>query len=549
MMDSGFQELLEEFLLEARERADEVETLMLRIASADSESRQASMAQVKRELHTLKGNSGMMGFTDLQQLAHLLEDEVESLDLEAPHLDDILSGLDTMRSMMESIRAPESAAPGAQEASAEPEAVPLAPTEVVATSVRVPFTKIDQMVEYQAESLIFRNRLADAVGRGFELMREPPEEMEDLVARSIEAWDEVDSAQQALEKTLNVLQEQVTELGMVPLQSLFRSLGRIIHDESARERKKVDLAIRGGETPIDKGLLEVASEVLGHLVRNSVNHGIEPLQERRRLGKSETGQVQVSAVLEAGEVRIEVADDGAGIDLERLRAKATQLGAELDAAGSEYDLIFADGISTREDADLGAGRGVGMSAVKRGVDRHGGRIEVHSERGVGSRFTLRLPLTTSILRSLLVTVDGEGYALPLNAITELKRLESHEHHEVNHARVVSWRGQLVPLLDVGLAFGTAAGVREQGYAIIINVHGRCRGLAIDDIVGIRDIVFKGLDSIVGQPTGVSGSTILGDGRVVMILDPNALVTIPPFLSAGKGMEASAADRDSRGKAG
>lgn len=548
MMDSGFQELLDEFLLEARERADEVETLMLRLASEDSEARRASIAQAKRELHTLKGNSGMMGFTDLQQLAHLLEDEVESLDLSSPHLEDILSGIDTMRSMMEVIRAPEEEPAAGEEAPEEPAAVPLAPADVVATSVRVPFTKIDQMVEYQAESLIFRNRLADAIGRGRELVNAPPEDAKELLNRSLEAWDEVESARQALEKTLNVLQEQVTELGMVPLQSLFRSLGRIIHDESAREGKKVDLGIRGGETPIDKALLEVASEVLGHLVRNSVNHGVERPEERRRLGKPEIGRVQVSAVLEAGEVRIDVVDDGAGIDLDRLRAKADQLGAEIDGEGSEYDLIFADGISTREDADLGAGRGVGMSAVKRSVDRHGGRIEVRSQRGVGSRFTLRLPLTTSILRSLLLTVDGEEYALPLAAVTETQRLGSQERHEVNHARVVSWRGQLVPLLDIGLAFGTSGQVREHGYAVIINVHGRYRGLAIDDIVGIRDIVFKGLDSIVGQPIGISGSTILGDGRVVMILDPNALVTIPPFL--GKGPEgASAKDRDSRGKAG
>lgn len=547
MMDSGFQELLDEFLLEARERADEVETLMLRLASENFESRQASIAQAKRELHTLKGNSGMMGFTDLQQLAHLLEDEVESLDLKSPHLEDILSGLDTMRSMMEAIRAPD-LAEEVETGSTEPEAA--APADVVATSVRVPFTKIDQMVEYQAESLIFRNRLADAVGRGLLLMARPPEDTKELLSRSLEAWDEVESARQALEKTLNVLQEQVTELGMVPLQSLFRSLGRIIHDESAREGKKVDLGIRGGETPIDKALLEVASEVLGHLVRNAVNHGVEPPDVRRRLRKPETGRVQVSAALEAGEVRIDVVDDGAGIDLESLRAKADQLGAEIDAEGpgSEYSLIFADGISTREDADLGAGRGVGMSAVKRSVDRHGGRIEVHSERGVGSRFTLRLPLTTSILRSLLLTADGEEYALPLSAVTETQRLGNQEHHEVNHARVVSWRGLLVPLLDLGLAFGTAPRVREQGYAVIINVHGRYRGLAIDDIVGIRDIVFKGLDSIVGQPMGISGSTILGDGRVVMILDPNALVSIPPFV--GKGVEGtSARASDSRGKAG
>lgn len=529
MLDSGFQELLDEFLLEARERADEVETLLLRIASGDDEERQAAMTQAKRELHTLKGNSGMMGFSDLQQLAHQLEDEVETLDLAAPEVDDLLAGLDALRQGLMSIKSSDQE----EEKETEEEAGTPAPaldegTEGSMGSVRVPFAKIDQLVEFQAESLIFRNRLSDAVQRGLDLMRQPPEDADELMARSIAAWDEIESAQQALEKTLNVLQEQVTELGMVPLQSLFRSLGRIIHDESHREEKKVELRIKGGETPIDKALLEVASDVLGHLVRNSVNHGIELPNERLAAGKPEVGSVQVSAALEAGEVRIDVADDGGGIDEERLRAKAVARDAAL-AEADTYELLFTDGLSIREDTSLGAGRGVGMSAVKRSVERSGGRIEVRSERGKGSIFTLRLPMTTSILRSLLVSVDSEEYALPLTSVTESQRLDAQQQHELNRARVVSWRGQLLPILDLGVAFGTAANVREDGYAIIIHVHGRYRALAIDDIVGIRDIVFKGLDSIVGHPVGISGSTILGDGRVVMILDPNALVVIPPFV--------------------
>ena len=144
---------------------------------------------------------------------------------------------------------------------------------------------------------------------------------------------------------------------------------------------------------------------------------------------------------------------------------------------------------------------------------------------------MRLPLTTSILRSLLVTADGEEYALPLASVTESQRLEVLERHEVNHAPVVPWRGRLVPLVDLGLAFGTAERVRQAGYFVIIEVNGRHRGLAIDDIVGIRDIVVKGLDKIVGQPVGISGSTILGDGRVIMILDPHQLAALPPFIGA------------------
>lgn len=525
MDHSGFQELLEEFLLEARERAEEVEGLMLRLATVDPGARQTAMTQAKRELHTLKGNAGMMGFADLQQLAHHLEDEVEAIDLEAPEVGDILTGIDLLRRELGAIRAPER-----QGAAAEEPAAPVAALSAAgAGSVRLPFSKIDQLVEIQAETLIFRNRLSDAVHRGRMRAAEPGDDFGAYRERLVAAWEEVEEAREALEKTLNNLQEQVTDLGMVPLQSLFRSLRRVVFDESSREGKKVELEVVGGETPIDKTLLEAANEVLGHLVRNAVIHGVEAPEVRRRGGKPETGKVRLTAALEGGEVVIDVADDGGGVDFEALRAKAEEAAVEVGA--SRYALLFADGISTRPDAGLGAGRGVGLAAVKRSVEAHGGRVDVHSERGVGSTFSLRLPLTTSILRSLLVTIDGEEYALPLAAVAESQQLEELRRHEVNHAPVVPWRGKLIPLLDLGCAFGTAERVREQGYFVVIEANGRRRGLAIDDIVGIRDIVVKGLDAIVGQPAGVAGSTILGDGRVIMILDPAALAAMAPFVGA------------------
>jgi len=540
MTNAGLQQLLDEFLLEARERADEVESLLLRLGEGDAEARQATLAQAKRELHTLKGNSGMMGFHDLQEQAHLMEDQVEALDLDKPAIDDLLAGLDDLRCGLETIRAaeapeetpetpPEKAAP--EEVVVPRETAP--PTtvqpDVVAGSVRVPFSKIDRLVELQAETLIFRNRLADALSKGLALREEGGDGAEDFFTRSVAAWEEAEQARQELEKTLHLLQERVTEFGMVPLQSLFRSLGRIVHDESIREDKLVDFEIEGGDTPIDKTLLEAAGEVLGHLVRNSVIHGIETPDERRRKGKPETGRVRVRAALEANQVRIQVADDGAGIDLEALRVRAQQMGRPIDTTHSPFALLFIDGISTRSDADLSAGRGVGLSAVKRTVERRAGRIDVRSERGVGCSFTLRLPVTASILRSLLLVVDGEEYALPLNAVSESQRLESIERHEVNHARVVRWRNRLVTVLDLGLAFGTSQVERESGYVIVIEVNGHTRGLAADDMIGIRDIVVKGLDRIVGRPAGISGSTILGDGRVILILDPAALTVIPPFV--------------------
>jgi two-component system chemotaxis sensor kinase CheA len=540
-VQSGFQELLDEFLLEARERADEVESMLLRLKSDDPEVKDAAIARAKRELHTLKGNSGMMGFTDLQELAHHMEDQVEELDLDRPEIDGLLSDLDDLRQGLESAR-PEilddgtlevgEAPPGASpEADVEPSAVES--REGTGASVRVSFSRIDQLVEMQAETLIFRNRLSDAVHQGMALLKQTGIDAASFQDRSTAVWEDVERAQHALEKVLNELQERVTNLGMVPLMGLFRSLRRLVHDESAREGKNVELVIEGGDTPIDKTLLEAAGEALGHLVRNAVIHGIELPAERLRRGKSEVGTVRLRATLEGGEIWIDVADDGAGVDVDALKARARQvLGDDVDT-GSDLALLYAEGLSTHEGTDLSAGRGVGMAAVKKSVEGHGGRVDVRTQRGSGTSFSLRLPVTASILRSLLMTVDGEDYALPLSAVIETIRLTQADRHQVNRAGVTRWRGHLIPLLDLGLYFGTAAAPRDQGSGVVIEVDGRFRGLAIDAIVDIRDIVVKGLDSIVGQPVGISGSTILGDGRVVMILDPAALAHVPPFVEARK----------------
>ncbi len=554
MSDFAFQELIGEFLLEARERVGEVEALLLGLPAAVMDARRAAVAQVKRELHTLKGNSGMMGFSGLQRQAHGLEDQIQALDLEHPEIDGLLTALDQLRSDLLSISPqtePQTASPTAADSGQGPRAEPSAPDKEKDEdsrqgfregSVRVPFSRIDQLVEMLAETVIFRNRLRDAISRGLFNARRGQGDLAALLAIHNASWDDVEGAFQTLEKTLNQLQEQVTELGMVPLQSLFRSLGRIVHDESMRIGKKIELVVAGGETPIDKTLLEAAGTTLGHLVRNAVIHGIETPAARLKARKSETGTIRVSAALEANEVCIQVQDDGAGIDRQALRARAEQAGIAISGTEADFTLLFEEGFSTRRDTDLSAGRGVGLSAVRKTAERHNGRIEVRSQPGQGCSFALRLPVTASIARSLLVQADHEEYAVPLTAVVETLTLAPTQLHEVNHVDVVKWRKQLVPVLDLGLTFGTTSKRRRQGYAIILRVNQRLRALAVDEIVGIHDIVVKGLDRIVGQPAGVAGSTILGDGRVIMILDPATLATL---ALDGIGSDRTGSDRTGR----
>ncbi len=340
------------------------------------------------------------------------------------------------------------------------------------------------------------------------------------------AWAEEDLA-----KTLERIQEAVMRLRLVPLHTLLQHLHRLVYDESRREGKQVRFEVTGGDTTLDKALIEMASEALGHLVRNAVIHGIEPPDERAAAGKPRQGRVRLTASTSPSEVLIEVEDDGRGIDRRAITESARRRGLEVAADETLATLLFRPGISTRRDADLSAGRGIGLSAVKESAERHGGRVEVSSRPGQGSQFRLRLPLSVSITRALLLRADGEDYAVPLSAVIESLQLAPGDGHQLNQAEVFRWRRQLLSLLDLGLAFGTAERPREGGFVVIIESGGRHRGLVVDRLLGIREIVVKGLDPVVGSPQGILGSTILGDGRAILILDPAGIMARSPFLEA------------------
>lgn len=517
MPEDSFGGLLDDFFLDARERADRAEDLLLALKGGSPEQRDTLLTEVRRELHTLKGNSGMMGFLDLQSLAHEMEDQIAEFTTEKiGDVQKILEGLDRFRSrLLESLgdkTADPEQAPDPVQSEAHRENEPS-----IQGSVRVPFESLDQLVDLLAEMVIFKNRLADAIQHGRH-------------TESANAWDEVESSHEALSKTLLFIQDRIMQLRMVPLQTLFGHMRRIVHDAGVQEGKEARLETIGGDTPMDKALLEVASEALGHLVRNAIVHGVEAPAVRRKAGKAAAGTVRLAATPRANEVEIVVADDGAGIDRAALLEQARLAGFE---ASDEHDirtLLFRPGVSTRETADMGAGRGIGLYAALQSVQHVGGRIDVSSEIGRGSRFSLHLPLSVSIMPALLITADGEEYALPLASVVESLKFGKNDGHRMNHAGVFRWRKEIVTLLDLGYVFKRRNETRRQGYVIVVNVEGRNRGLIADDITGIREIVVKGLDALVGNPQGVSASTILGDGRVVLILDPSGLMAIKPFTS-------------------
>jgi two-component system chemotaxis sensor kinase CheA len=520
MDEQVFRALLEEFYLESKERLGHIEEVLLAIEGVALSTRADLLVDAKRELHTLKGNSGMMGLSELQQLAHDIEDRVAELTPESIRGDavrEILQAADRFGAMLDRAcgRAEETAAAelgGGEEEEAG---------RGVQESVRVSFAALDSLVDLVSEMVIFRNRLSEALGNGLAHLSK--------VERHQPWWREVEEAHDTLHRTLEDLQTGVMHLRMVPLGTLFAQLKRIVFDESAAQSKRVQLEATGGDTPLDKALLEVASEAMGHLVRNAIVHGIERPDERVAAGKPPGGTLTVAAKAEAEEVVIDIADDGRGVDRSGLLAAARKRGFEVHDGIDLQTLLSLPGLSTKEQADRSAGRGMGMAAVMESVRRRGGQVEVFSSVGVGTRFRLRLPLTAAIVRALIIEVDSETYALPLLSVQETIHLGGTARHDMNQAKLMRWRGGLVPLLDIGTAFATRKTPRSEGYIVVIEAEGRRRGLVVDAISGIRDVVVKSLDEVTGQATGLAGCTILGDGRVILILDPTGLIVLSPFL--------------------
>jgi two-component system chemotaxis sensor kinase CheA len=501
----AFDGFIADFVIEAQERCDRIEELLLSAAGRDASEHDQQLEDVRRELHTLKGNAGMVGLRDLQTAAHALEDRITRIDVEGPELQQLLHEIDDYRTLLYAAGASSDDSPAAA-----PER-----TTHALRAVRVPFSALDELVDLLAEMVVFRNRLDDAIARSR--------------GSDQESWAQVNNAHDALAKTLSLLQDHIMAMRMVPLQMLFGQLRRIVHDEARVAGKEARLVAIGGDTPMDKALLESASESLCHLVRNAMTHGIERPSARAAAGKRREGKVQISATTQSEDVWIEVVDDGAGIDSQAIVSAAQQRGVALAPGADPLRVLFDAGFSTRGDSDISAGRGMGLSAALEAAHRVGGDIDIESVAGRGTRFRMRLPLTLSITRAMLVRTGSDEYAIPLSAIIESLRIGNGDVHIINDAAVLNWRGRVVPLLDLGLVMGSDGSLDARRFAVIIESDGKTRGLLIDELIGMREIVVKALRDIGKPPPGISGATILGDGRVLLIADPKSLVALPPQL--------------------
>ncbi len=391
------------------------------------------------------------------------------------------------------------------------------PTETGQT-VRVDVTRLDSLMNLVGELVIDRTRIAQI---GAELSSK----FDDV---NIEALAETVGH---IHRITSDLQDQIMKARMMPIESVFNRFPRVVRDLAQKLGKEIKLEVSGGETELDRSVIEVIGDPLLHILRNSIDHGIEMPDERIAAGKPANGTVTLSAKHQENHIVIEIIDDGKGIDVERIKTKAIDAGlATADAVSRMSDkealqFIFASGLSTAVEVSEVSGRGVGMDIVRSNILKLSGIIDLETVLGVGTKFSLRLPLTLAIIRGLLVNVNATTYVIPLGSVVETMLIDKSQIQSVNRKEVVVIRGVTTPLVRLNnflksKCTPTDLPVNDQSYVVIVGLAEQRVGLIVDNLIGEREVVIKSISRFVGDVPGVSGATILGDGNVALIMDVN-----------------------------
>lgn len=379
------------------------------------------------------------------------------------------------------------------------------------TSIRVAVEKVDQLINLVGELVITQSMLAQ---RSNEL---DPVNHGDLI-----------TSMGQLQRNARDLQESVMSIRMMPMEYVFSRFPRLVRDLASKLNKQIELTLLGSSTELDKSLIERIIDPLTHLVRNSLDHGIELPDTRVAAGKSPVGNLTLSAEHQGGNICIEVIDDGAGLNRERILAKAVSQGMAVHENMTDEEvgmLIFAPGFSTAEQVTDVSGRGVGMDVVKRNIQEMGGHVEIQSKQGAGTTIRILLPLTLAILDGMSVKVSDEVFILPLNAVMEsLQPREEDLHPLAGGERVLEVRGEYLPLVELWKVFDVDGAKTEatKGIVVILQSAGRRYALLVDQLIGQHQVVVKNLESNYRKVPGISAATILGDGSVALIVDVSAL---------------------------
>jgi two-component system chemotaxis sensor kinase CheA len=569
-------EMLKEFLAES---AEQIEAATAQIVAFEKNPEDAALiASIFRLVHTIKGTCGFLGLNRLQQLTHAAESLIGALREGATATPEVVSAIlaavDRVKEMLVELelagqesegedseliglleahvalcraKAEEEPAPAAapeppaalapvSPAKIEPPSAPLAaappaPAKAAeaeahhgeageaasgkrAETIRINLNTLERIMQLVSELVLTRNQL-------IELTRQKEEET-------------LKSPLQRLSTMTTDLQDAVMRARMQPVERVFANLPRMIRDLARDLNKKIELVTEGADTELDRQLIELIRDPLTHLVRNCADHGIESPEERVRLGKPATGTVRVAAAHEAGQITIEISDDGRGLNIEKIKDKALALGlvdrARLERMSEEeiYRLIFAPGFSTAECVTNVSGRGVGMDVVRENIQAIGGSVALSSTPGRGARFCLKIPLTLAIAPALIVEASGQRFALPQHSVVEAVGLTGGEHRIecVQGSKILQLREAVLPIGSLAeilhLQAPTDRARDAEQLAVIMRVGAHSFGITVDAVTDVQEIVVKPMGGSLSHLSAFSGHTILGDGSVVLILDPNGV---------------------------
>jgi two-component system, chemotaxis family, sensor kinase CheA len=565
-------DLLSDFLTETHEGLSAVDEALLRLERAPDDA--PTLAEVFRQVHTIKGTCGFLGLSRLEKVAHAGETILGlyrdgSLKVTPEGITLIFAAVDAIRKIVVGleqhgqepdgddaavIEALDAAARGESvimqtapmpqpEAAPAPSPIaapaPVAPraaeavTEAVQTesataqqTIRVSVEVLEDLMTLVSELVLTRNQLMQ-------------------LAR-VSSDSQISVPLQRLSHITSELQEGVMKTRMQPIGNAWAKLPRLVRDLANELGKKIDLEMRGADTELDRQVLELIKDPLTHMVRNSGDHGLEGPADRRAAGKPETGRILLNAYHQGGHIIIEIGDDGRGLPVEKIRAKVLAQGltteAEL-AQMSEHDVlrfIFRPGFSTAQQITSVSGRGVGMDVVKTNIERIGGTIELRSKEGRGTTFTIKIPLTLAIVSALIVQAGGERFAIPQIGVVELVRVgDEHEGNTriemIKDAPVLRLRDRLLPLVSLSslLRLREAPVGGLKGYVVVMQVGANVFGIVVDRVFDTEEIVVKPVAPILRHITMFSGNTILGDGSVIMILDPNGVARGAGITAEGR----------------
>jgi len=569
-------DLISEFLTETNEALAELDTALVELERASDDAE--ILARIFRLVHTVKGTCGFLGLPRLETVAHAAESLLGlyrdgERQVTPEGVTAVLGAIDTIRLILTglaeageeprgddspllarleklvhgngeaapgasaSVEAEQPEAFGADETGHEPAVAPFTPLArtlpeeapgpqaaapgaseagLPVQAIRVSLPVLDELMTLASELVLVRNQLLQ-------------------VARS-QGSTPFSAPLQRLSRITTDMQEGVMKTRMQPVSAAWSKLPRLVRDLGQELNKKIDLVMTGGETELDRQVLELIRDPLTHMVRNSADHGLESSDQRLRAGKPETGRILLSARQEGGRIVIQIADDGRGLDLARVRERAVERGLATEAAVAAMEdadvarFVFRPGFSTAEKVTSVSGRGVGMDVVRSNIERIGGNVDLQTTAGRGTVLTIRIPLTLAIISGLVVESFGERFAVPQSAVVELVRVGSNTQVEwLDSAPVLRLRGQLLPLVQLGPLLGLApyleGGAPVEGFIAVLQADTARFGLLVNGIFDTEEIVVKPVAPILRDLQAFSGNTILGDGGVIMIIDPAGIARI------------------------